>query len=299
MAFDADSAGQKAAKRGIDIAMQEGMNIKVIKIPDGAGKDADECLKKNPKVWFDAVDKAVNVMDWHFASVLGKNNRHDPKEKQMAANALLLEISKIPFAVEQDEWLKRLGEELGIENSILRAELKKIKKTAPAKFALNDEKNAGNVAVNSMVEPKITPANGRSSLLSSRLFSLVIKFPKIYTGRAAEFRPEYFIHTNFDSLYEILNNHYNTGANPDRWNEVLVLANKDGLTDILAMQVEKDYADLDEDAAGKEADILLGEIKAEWKKIARKEIQDELVRAERSGDKNAVNELFLKLQQLT
>ncbi|MBU0546420.1 DNA primase [Patescibacteria group bacterium] len=298
MAFDADSAGQKAAKRGIDVATQEGMNIKVIKIPDEAGKDADECLKKNPKVWFDAVKKAIYVMDWHFMSVLGKTNHLEPKEKQKVAAELLMEISKIPFAVEQDEWLKRLGEELGIENPILRTELKKIKNAGNRKFGNSDIVETGDDNTNKKNESKIALPNDRLGLLSSRLFSLVIKFPGIFTSRASEFKPEYFIHTNFASLYEILNNHYNTNNHPDSWSEVFVLANKDGLTDILAMQVERDYGDLDEDNAAKEAGALLEQIKAEWTKVRRREIQDELLKAERNGDKNAINELFSKLQQL-
>ena len=45
MAFDADNAGQEAMKRGVDVALVEGLNIKIINLPPEGGKDADECLK--------------------------------------------------------------------------------------------------------------------------------------------------------------------------------------------------------------------------------------------------------------
>jgi DNA primase len=61
MAFDADSAGQNAGKRGAGVALEEGMNVKVIQIPSGFAKDADECLKKDKAVWFKAVAGATSV----------------------------------------------------------------------------------------------------------------------------------------------------------------------------------------------------------------------------------------------
>src|SRR3989339_70222 len=41
MAFDGDSAGVAAAKRGVNIALGEGLNVKTIRIPEGKGKDPD------------------------------------------------------------------------------------------------------------------------------------------------------------------------------------------------------------------------------------------------------------------
>lgn len=300
MAFDADSAGQNAARRGIDIAMQEGANIKVIKIPEGAGKDADECIKKDPQVWFEAVNKAIGVMDWHFSSALLNINRRDPKEKQRVANMLLGEIAKISYAVEQDEWLKRLGEELGIESSILRVELKKLKSLAKGVVGNFGAKKSSNEFANvqkKAQESQDLVADDRLNLLSRRLFSLVIKYPKIFLAKKSLFLEEYFIHTRCFALYESLNKGYDKD-NPDSWNEILLLANKDGFADLLAMEAEKDYGDLDQTASQTEAEILLNEIKTEWKKKNRQEIQDELVRAERQNDTVKVNELFLKLQKL-
>ena len=120
IAFDADNAGQEAAKRSIGLAIEEGLNVKVINIPEGAGKDADECIKNNPQVWLRAVADAQSVMDWYFAKTLARYDRNDPKQKQAAAEILLTEILRIPYAVEKDDWIKKLSNELDIELSVLR-----------------------------------------------------------------------------------------------------------------------------------------------------------------------------------
>ena len=51
LSFDLDQAGELAAKRGIENALREGMNIKVIQIPEGFGKDPDDCIRKDPEAW--------------------------------------------------------------------------------------------------------------------------------------------------------------------------------------------------------------------------------------------------------
>ena len=105
MAFDADEAGVKAAKRGIDIALQQGMNVKIIEIPSGQGKDADECLKKNPQIWFESVAKAKAVMDWYYGLYLGGLDLNDPKAKQQAGENFLAQIAHLPFAIAREHWL--------------------------------------------------------------------------------------------------------------------------------------------------------------------------------------------------
>jgi len=287
MAFDADSAGQNAAKRGIDIALQEGMNIRVIKIPDGAGKDADECLKKNPKIWFEAVEKSKGVMEWYFEKVLGKINRREPKEKQTASNILLTEIAKIPYAVERDEWLKRLGEELNIEMSILREEIKNNKQRVGA--VVEDVKNS------KMAVPPID----KMDPVHSRLFSLLLKYPNLYIVNPQALRIEFFVDTRFAPLYELFEKHYNTNDfNPDTWRANFVLPNGENFLDLLRLQVDSDYEGMNEKEASGEVGILIKRIKDNWIKIRRDEIQTEMLRAEKDGDREKVASLMQILQQL-
>ena len=111
----------------LELALEEGMDVKAIKISEGNGKDPDECIKKNKQIWFDAVTNAQGIMDWYFNKALNNKNLSDPKQKQFVADELLKEIMRIPFAVEQDHWLRELGSKINVDVAVLRENMKQIK----------------------------------------------------------------------------------------------------------------------------------------------------------------------------
>jgi len=198
MAFDADNAGIAAAKRGIDIALSEGLNVRAIRLPEGAGKDADECLKKNPKVWFEAVKNAGDIMNWFFDVVFLKKDTSNPKVKQQIANELLPLIGLIPFALERDHWLKKLAEMLGTETSVLREDL--------AKFNKNQIKNASAPAAAEVKKPvEVT----RLSLLLNRLLFIFVSHPEEINQFLDSLKHEYYVSFENADLYEMIKNHYN------------------------------------------------------------------------------------------
>lgn len=297
MAFDADTAGQNAAKRGIDIAMQEGMNIRVINIPEGAGKDADECIKKNPAVWFEAVAKAKNVMDWYFAKILVGNMVRNPQEKQVVADALLDEIIKIPHTIEQGEWVKRLSDELDVDVEILRDDLKKRKIARTPKVSEN-RSSFNKMAQISQNKP-ISITEKPENMIFSQMFSLFVKFPSLYSAYASFLQKDFFPSGQFLALYEKFNNDYNTGQiNPASWRDSFLLENSQSWVDVLAIQAERDFPEINERDAGKELEALIARIKKDWKKKRSQELQLELRRAERDNNKKKAQEILNLLQSL-
>ncbi len=297
MAFDADTAGQNAAKRGIDIAMQEGMNIRVINIPEGAGKDADECIKKNLAVWFEAVAKAKNVMDWYFAKILVGNMVRNPQEKQVVADALLDEIIKIPHTIEQGEWVKRLSDELDVDVEILRDDLKKRKIARTPKVSEN-RSSFNKMAQISQNKP-ISITEKPENMIFSQMFSLFVKFPSLYSAYASFLQKDFFPSGQFLALYEKFNNDYNTGQiNPASWRDSFLLENSQSWVDVLAIQAERDFPEINERDAGKELEALIARIKKDWKKKRSQELQLELRRAERDNNKKKAQEILNLLQSL-
>lgn len=262
IAFDADAAGVNAAKRGIDIALAEGMNIKLVRIPDGAGKDADECLKKNPAVWFDAVGNAEDIMDWYFAKAFRGKDVTKPRDKQKVADELLPEIARIPYAVERDHWMRELAERLGVDTAVLREDMERVKKKM---------KMTGNGKSETVERPTEESApKTRLELLFEHFYILRLRYPSLST-------PEGF------ALYEMPGSRYTANRPTD---------------ETLLMQGDLLFGDLSESDAKKETELLAHEIKKEWRKERLGELQRDIAEAEGQNDVERLRELHAVFESL-
>lgn len=138
--FDMDAAGVKAAGRGIDMALEEGMNVSVIRVPDG--KDPADCVKNDPAVWVRAAGSPIKIMDFYFESILAKYDPGDVNGKKKIAQELLVPISKISNKIEQSFYIQRLSGEIGIEEKILMEILEdaKARKNSPRKSEMSTKR---------------------------------------------------------------------------------------------------------------------------------------------------------------
>lgn len=289
IAFDADAAGQNAAKRGIDIALEQGMSIKIIQIPPGAGKDADECIKKDKSVWFAAVQNAKEVMDWYFASNLAGANKTDPKVKQKIASNLLPEIMRLPYAVERDHWLNKLADELGVDRAALTEEMKRITAVAPK---MPEYKNAVVVAKpNDQADDKKT----KMYRMVEGFFALLLKLPSSLPDYMAKLRPDFFEHTPFLGLYETIKKQYNGTVESVK---VALNPEQQSFVDILVLKADKEYGGLHLDDAKKELAVLFDSIKEEWQKNKRQQLYSQLKEAERSKDQVALQKILKEIVEL-
>ncbi|MBU2472572.1 DNA primase [Patescibacteria group bacterium] len=125
MAFDMDLAGEIATKRGIDLAIQSGLNVKVINLPNN--QDPADCLQKNVSAWSNAVNQAKGFVEFYLESIFVKNDPFTGEGKKIISQEFLPVIRKIPNKVEQAHWLQELAQRIKVSESILMEELKKIK----------------------------------------------------------------------------------------------------------------------------------------------------------------------------
>jgi len=291
MAFDMDDAGIKAAKRGIEIALAEGMNVHIIRIPDGAGKDPDECVQKNPDVWFEAVGNADDVMVWILEMALRKRDMKYPKDKQAVVDDVLPYILKIPYAVERDHWMKELASRVGVDTSVLREDIKRFEKKDV--FTHVQEKN----------EPKLVKKQEKTryDLLIERFFECLFQFPHILEGRWALLgRIDLALSTSrYSSLYKAIKAQYNNNNKFDVEVFRHEIANSEQLakfTEVLLMKAELDFATYTDEMVNKELGNLVEQIREEWKGKRRRELEQELGVAEKQNDTVRLQELLEELR---
>ena len=284
IAYDADAAGLAAAKRGVDIAIKEGMNVKVISIPTGLGNDPDEVCKKNKSAWFEAVAQAKGIMPWYFDKSFANKEMSDPKQKQMVADELLARIALIPYAVEQDHWLRELASRINVEVSVLREDLARISKISNSKFKIpnsNDEK----IAI--VQEKKLEKT--RLILLTERLLALVLKFP----NEAEIFRidSKWLSTTPYVALYQELKERYNNGGGIDS-NQLSENYN------LLLLKGDLEFDGLSDKEARGEAEKLRLMLREEWRKSRRQELQRQIEKAEKAGNRDLLEKLLREFQEL-
>jgi DNA primase len=289
MAFDSDDAGQKAAKRGIDIALQEGMSIKVIQIPEGLGKDPDQCIKNNSQVWTDSIKNAKHIMSWYLQKALADKDLNDPHQKQIVADEVLPEIARIPFAVEKDHWLRELSSKLNVEVGVLREDLARISSNQKSKVISHKSNSQTPMIQLSKLK------SDRLTLLFERFFAVVIKFNGNLKSEILNLKSEWISTSTYQSLYNALKKDY---TSIEQVRIELDVENTENIVDVLQMKGDLVYAGMDEDGSKKEAVMLVEQIQKEWTKARRFQLQHQIELAEKAGDSERLNELIKEFQEV-
>ncbi len=125
--YDPDKAGELATLRSLDILVSEGVNVKVVRLPEGF--DPDTFVKENgPDVFNDLTKNAKGLFDYKLGVLYTKFDKSKPEDKIKIINEMLPTITKITNEILKSEYLKRLAQSLNIEESMLVKEMKKTKR---------------------------------------------------------------------------------------------------------------------------------------------------------------------------
>ena len=129
LAFDMDVAGDSATKRGINLAQEQGFNIKIIEHYGGNDKKSDpaEIILKDAKIWEESVMKAKSIMDYYVDSAFSHFDKNTPEGKKEIGKVVLPAIKRLANKIEQSHWIQVLAEKLKINEEVLMQELEKVK----------------------------------------------------------------------------------------------------------------------------------------------------------------------------
>ncbi len=113
VSYDPDSAGQAAARRSLDLFLEEDFQVKISRLPRGQDPDAfvraagaDEYRRR--------LQESVYYLDFVLDSALEEQkDPGNPKSKIQVMNAVLPYLAKIPHAVERSEYVFRCARRLG------------------------------------------------------------------------------------------------------------------------------------------------------------------------------------------
>jgi len=132
--YDGDAAGIKASIRGIDLILEEGMNVRVILFPDGDDPDSFSKRVSSHELIEYLNKEAVDFISFKTKLLLSDTNG-DPIKKASLVRDIVETISKVPDAISRAAYLRQTSLLMEMSESVLLAELNKFIRKANKKIS--------------------------------------------------------------------------------------------------------------------------------------------------------------------
>ncbi|MFN6015027.1 MAG: DNA primase, partial [Flavobacteriales bacterium] len=152
--YDGDAAGIKASFRGIDLILEEGMNVKVVLFPDG--EDPDSYSKKASTSELEDYIKGHTQDFISFkADILLKDGESDPIKRAELIRDIVHSVALIPDQITRTVYLQQISQRFEISEQIVSNELIKLRKNVVSKQV--QEPEILDLPVEKQVDPQLMP----------------------------------------------------------------------------------------------------------------------------------------------
>jgi DNA primase len=158
--YDGDPAGIKASIRGIDLLLEEGLNIKVLLLPDGDDPDSF-ARKNNASDLMDYIQKNSSDFIRFKTNLLLADAGNDPVKRAGLVLDIVQSIAIIPNLAIRSEYVKECSTLLNVDEQMLYYEINKLKKNEQGKNAARQPEVSGI----GKPEEKGNPASQKSGTL--------------------------------------------------------------------------------------------------------------------------------------
>lgn len=125
--YDGDSAGLRASIRGVDLILEQGMNVRICTFPDG--EDPDSFSKNNSLTEIkEYLDKNTQDFIRFKVSILVDESKNDPLKRAETIRDMIGSISKIPDAIKREVYIRECASIMNISEEVLFTSLAQIGK---------------------------------------------------------------------------------------------------------------------------------------------------------------------------
>lgn len=122
ISYDGDAAGQNANLKGMDILRDEGLNVKVVPLPEGL--DPDDVIKQQGAEGYQkCLDEAMPLIDYKLKIVMKKYDVSDTVDKRSCIAEALDVVRTAETETEKEELLKQLRAQTGVSFDALKRDL--------------------------------------------------------------------------------------------------------------------------------------------------------------------------------
>jgi DNA primase len=184
--FDGDAAGLRASVRGIDLILEEGMNVKVCAFPDG--EDPDSFARKTSYEDLVAyLDNNAKDFIQFKASLLMNDAKNDPVKKADLIRDMVASISKIPDRIQREIYIQECSRIMDISEQVLTSTLAQLvqKDVSEVGKKAKQEQKAFEIVKNE------NPVQAAKVDVLYRLERKIIEILLLYGNKTEEFEDDY------------------------------------------------------------------------------------------------------------
>ena len=124
--YDGDSAGIKASLRGIDLVLEEGLNVRIVSLPDGEDPDSFAQSHTAEEVLEYISSHATDFIHFKTQMLLDQSG-NDPIERAKLITDVVRTISLIPDNITRSVYIQKTAEQMNVKEELLYSEILRIR----------------------------------------------------------------------------------------------------------------------------------------------------------------------------
>ena len=191
LALDADAAGEEAMLRTVGYENILNTEIRVIVLPEG--KDPDDIIREDVKIWQELVTQTVPVVDYTFDKVLSGLDLTTARDKSLIFEKLLPIVAEIKSVVRQAHYIQELSRITKEDIRTVESSIKQLKSPTIRRKLPSDEK--------SLMARALRPITSDSR--EEYCLTLLLQHPEL-RSRSEGLSPDYFEHTENREIFNAL-----------------------------------------------------------------------------------------------
>ena len=181
--FDGDSAGSRATLRGIDIILEQGMNVRICNLPEGEDPDSFANSKQTEELRIFFKENSKDFIKYK-ASLLVDEAENDPVKKAAVVRNMVESISKITDQIKKEIYIKECSSIMGISEQVLYSTLAQIQKKSFKKDIKESKQNFDSFSI-------VKPENSkRETNILYELEKKIIEILLLYGNNIEDFEDE-------------------------------------------------------------------------------------------------------------
>jgi len=281
LCFDDDEAGVNASLRAISLAGNFDVRIDVMSLV--GAKDPDELLKKGPKAWTQALDKAQYLPDFIIAYAKGKFDLGSAYGKKQFGKFVAPMLRNLSDEIESKHYTKKIAQLLDVDEMSIQ-KLTQQPADSPTPTSVDTPTQTEQI----QKQRRLTTKERQEQELIELCLAFPVTLPALIDLKLAE----------SSELHKNIFRHLKKYDGKNFGKLVEELPKEANYVKILALRGEQQYADLSAHDIRLEAFTQVARIQASNRQDVKKSLARQIAEAEEAGDTKKSKELLIQYQEL-